>query len=432
MIDVENRLEQAGGELRVGVGGMDVPEAPSIRRRHFRQRALASLGSVVLLLGALGVTALLTSPGSLVDSASDSAEAPSETIAPAASTLNSTEVPLAVEDITYLVNNYTASSEYSDLHRTALLWDGDNATSWQDASLEGAGAWFEIQFNTPVAIDHIVFSPLAEGAGFARNFKVKGYSITADVLDDPVVGSLADDPNPQTILIDSTWTRVFRFSVDTTHPGIGTEDGPPFSELAIGDIALFGHVATEFAGDVSDAPAIIAESPKDLPRFSIGRSGWFTAMATGNESFLVTSFDAAAGSDSLAHMADIEIWRDNSQYEGFTSYDEYVAIAMTEGEYLGTATLANGETAESFYYPDPGLFHVFVWQHSDSVWVIARIHTSTRGENNRTEAVDEAKRVVDSIEVISLDLWARLVADSPNGYSVNERFGAGIDPDESP
>ena len=431
MIDVENRLEQAGGELRVGVGGMDVPEAPSIRRRHLRQRALASLGSVVLLLGALGVTALLTSSGSLIDSASDSAEAPSETIAPAALTLNSTEVSLAVEDITYLVNNYTASSEYSDLHRTALLWDGDNATSWQDASLEGAGAWFEIQFNTPVAIDHIVFSPLAQEAGFARNFKVKGYSITADVLDDPVVGSLADDPDPQTILIDSTWTRAFRFSVDTTYPGIATEDGPPFSELAIGDIALFGHVATEFAGDVSDAPSVIAASPADLPRYNIGLSGWFTHMATGSESFLLTSYETE-GHDSLAHMADIEIWKDNSQHEGFTSYDEYVTIAMAEGEHLGTVTLASGDKAESFYYPDPGLYHVFVWQHSDSVWVIARIHTNTQGDSNRTRAFDEAKRVVDSIEPISLDLWAQFVADSPNGYLVAEQTDRQISPIESP
>lgn len=431
MIGVENRLEQAGSELRVGVGGMDVPEAPSIRRRHFRQRAVTWLSSVVLLLGALGAAALLTSPGSLTDSATDPTEAPSETIAPTASILNSTDVVLAVEDITYLVNNYTASSEYSDLYRTALLWDGDNATSWQDASLEGVGAWFEIQFSTPVAIDHIVFSPLADEAGFARNFKVEAYTITADDLDDPVVGSLANDPNPQTIDIDSTWTRVFRFSVDTTYPGVATEDGPPFSELAIGDIALFGHVATDFAGDVSDSPDIVADSPADLPRFTIGLPGWYTYMATGSESFLVTSFETE-DPDSPAHLADIEIWSNNSQYEGFTSYDEYVDVALTEGEHLGTVTLANGETAESFYYPDPGLYYTFVWQHSDSVWVIARIQTSKPGENSRTGAFDRAKRIVDSIEPISLDLWSRLVADSPNGYSVNEQFGAGIGPDESP
>ena len=71
-------------------------------------------------------------------------------------------------------------------------------------------------------------------------------------------------------------------------------------------------------------------------------------------------------------------------------------------------------------------------QHSDTVWVIARIHTSTHSENNRTEALAEAKRVVDSIEPISLDLWSKLVADALNGYSVAKHLGVRVDRDESP
>ena len=431
MIDVETRLEQAGGELRTGVSSMDVPTPPSVRRRHLRQRAVASLGSVALLLGALGITASLVSQEAGTGDAADSTSTTTATVIPAESTQSPAESAPVVENITYLVRNYTASSAYSEVYRSALLWDGDATTSWQDANLEGVGAWFEIQFNTPVAIDHIVFSPLAEEAGFARNFKVQGYTIRADDLDDPVTGQLANDPSPQSIRINSTWTRVFRFSVATTYPGVATEDGPAFSELAIGDIALFGYVATDFAGDVSDAPGIVADSPTDLPRFNIGLPDWFTFMATGSASLLSTYFETAT-SDSLAHMADIEIWRNNSEHEGFTSYDDYVATATTEADHLGTVTLANGVIAESFYYPFPGLYHTFVWQHSDSVWVIAVVHTSTLADDNRTEAFDEAKRVVDSIEPISLDLWSKLVADAPNGYSIADRSEAQNDSGNSP
>jgi hypothetical protein len=118
----------------------------------------------------------------------------------------------------------------------------------------------------------------------------------------------------------------------------------------------------------------------------------------------------------LAHMADIDVYKNNEVLVPFTSYEEHLAAAHAEGESLGTVTFDNGMAAEAFHFPDPSLFHDFMWQHSDSVWVVARVHTSTYGEAHRDEVFEEAKRIVGTIEQVSSEAWGELVAVSPGGY----------------
>ncbi len=235
------------------------PPAPGTARRRGYARgfgvALIAAAAVFVVIGGVAVanrlgTSDVAEPRyvNAVDSDQRSTEeaVPSSTDDDSSTTASAIR---AVEDITFLVRNYTASSEYSDVYRAALLWDGDSTTSWQDASLGGVGAWFEIQFNEPVAIEKIVVAPLSEEAGFARNFKVRGYTIEIDDLGAPVVGHMLNDSSPQAIDINSTETMVLRFTVDTTYPAVAVGDDPPYTELAIGDVAVFGYLTDPATSD---------------------------------------------------------------------------------------------------------------------------------------------------------------------------------------
>ncbi len=157
----------------------------------------------------------------------------------------------------------------------------------------------------------------------------------------------------------------------------------------------------------------------DLPRFTIGLDEWFMEDAAGVGLGVFTHFEIA-DPPPLAHMADIAVYRNNELLVPFTSYEEHLAAAHAEGESLGTVTFDSGVAAEAFYFPYPGLYHDFMWRHSDSVWVVARVHTSTYGEAHRDEAFEEAKRIAGSIEQVSSEVWRDLVAGSPGGYRETE------------
>ncbi len=244
------------------------PPAPGATRRRAPVNgwgvSLIAAAAVFVVIGGVAVadrlgTSDVTGPGYGNTAASD--QQPAQETVPSSTEDDSSTAAATnrtVEDITFLVRNYTASSEYSAVYRAALLWDGDSTTSWQDASLKGVGAWFEIQFNAPVAIDRIVITPLADEAGFAQNFKVNGYTISISDLGPPVVGHMLNDSSPQTIEINSTETMVLRFTVDTTYPAVAVGDDPPYTELAIGDVAVFGYLKDPATSDDAALPATTA------------------------------------------------------------------------------------------------------------------------------------------------------------------------------
>ncbi|MEN8040767.1 MAG: discoidin domain-containing protein [Actinomycetota bacterium] len=277
MIDVENRLEQAGSELRLGVGGMDVPEAPSIRRRHFKQRAFASLGSVVLLVGALGVTASIMSRDGGTDQVVGSSDPTTETSAPAESapTPAPRTAPVPV-DITHLVESVQASSELSDGFGAGNLIDGDLGTSWQDAGLRGVGAEFTLSFSEPVAITEITINPVSDEARFTQNYWIQGYTITANDLATPVTGRLANFAESQAITVGTTETIELTFTVTTTYPSQPVGDRPPFDELAVAEIMVAGYPTADISADATTdistttitAP-VLAELPEGVAGYDM-------------------------------------------------------------------------------------------------------------------------------------------------------------------
>lgn len=138
------------------------------------------------------------------------------------------------------VDSISASSSYSTDLGPENLIDGDPATYWNDASLHGEGAEVVLEFNEPVPILQLAIQNIADDVAFRRNFRIRGYEITADDLPSPVVGELDDSQELQRIEFQTEGSTVIRIRVTSTYPAETVDDLPPFEELAIAELRLLG------------------------------------------------------------------------------------------------------------------------------------------------------------------------------------------------
>ena len=357
-----------------------------------------------------GASALVVSRDTGRDTASEPST-PSTTAAPVDS--SQTETPAAVSaaavtDITHLVTSITTSSELSTEYGADRLIDGDLERSWQDASLQGVGAWFEIHFNDPVAIEKIVVTPLSEEAGFARNFNVDTYTIEVNDGVTLVTGRLANDASPQAITIGSTNTLALRFTVDSTYPAMADGDGPPFDELAIAEIQVFGTPLDK------PAPAVVGN---EVPRFGTVSNNWsvIEAIDTGIGTTLIYEGDPMVygrGGEAGDPRLSIEIWSDTPGQDGSNGYEHALASVSTREDSLADVTFGDGTTAKSFTFTDPNTGnsgYYFLRDYSDTVAVEVIVYI---------DSFDEAAAVVSSIQRLSEFDWELILASQPSDNTV--------------
>ena len=138
------------------------------------------------------------------------------------------------------MDSVSASSSFNEELGPENLIDGDPATYWNDASQHGDNAELVFEFFGPVAIDHVVLQNVLEEAPFKRNFRIRGYEITTDDLDAPVIGELSDSNEPQTVEVDSQETTRLVIRVTSTYPAESVDGQVPFEELALAEVVVMG------------------------------------------------------------------------------------------------------------------------------------------------------------------------------------------------
>ncbi len=138
----------------------------------------------------------------------------------------------------------TASSSVGERWSPEKLIDRDPTTAWNDDSLGGENAFIEFTFISPVEIHWINIAHYQEDEPFFRNFRVRGFLITADDLpDQPLPGELEDVPGEQRISFQSVRTTKVKIEVVSTWPAQAYNGEVPFEELAIQEIEFWGRDA---------------------------------------------------------------------------------------------------------------------------------------------------------------------------------------------
>ena len=387
---LEDRLNNAAEEARQQIARVASRPATSIQSRQQHHRVLIGAVAAAAVFALFGATAMVMSSSTGLDAASEPTVPPT-TVAPVeVSDVAPAIIVPAATDITHLVGKVSASSELSSEFGADRLIDGDLGRGWQDASLQGVGAWFELRFTDPVAIDEIIITPLAGDAGFARNFKVNQYTIEMNDKADLVTGRMPNEPRPQTIAVDSTQTMYLRFTVNSTHPAVAAGDDPPYDELVIAEIQILGAtVATP-----------------ELPRLGVGSDDWsvIEAVDVGTGTTLIYEGNPAVyGGEPGEARLNIQIWSDRVGEDPGTGYRHALAALKAKENPLADTRLPDGTVARTFTYADPNggnLGYYFLWQHSDTVAV--EVIVFLRQEN-------QSREVVAAIERLSEPRWGEIL-----------------------
>lgn len=148
-----------------------------------------------------------------------------------------TTVPVAAVEL------FPASVEASSFlngHDPEHLIDGDADTDWNDDGARGVDAWLRFSFSRPVRITEIEMQNLFDDDRFKKNYKIQGYLITTDDLTIEISGRLVNTNDPQRVPIASIGTTELTIAIKSTYPAEPAGDRPPFNELALQSVRVFG------------------------------------------------------------------------------------------------------------------------------------------------------------------------------------------------
>lgn len=138
----------------------------------------------------------------------------------------------------------TASSSLGEKWSPENLTDRDPTTAWNDDSLGGKDASITFTFISPVEIHWVNVAHYQDDELFFRNFRVRGFLITADDLpDQPLPGELEDVPGEQRVSFQSVRTTRVTIEVVSTWPAQAFNGEVPYLELAIQEIEFWGRDA---------------------------------------------------------------------------------------------------------------------------------------------------------------------------------------------
>jgi hypothetical protein len=202
---------------------LPVAPAPNLRTSP-GGRALGVLGAVVLLVALAALIFNVFRGGSEVAESS---------------TTTSSVTTIPVEAVELFPASVEASS-FLNGHDPEHLIDGDTDTDWNDDGARGVDAWLRFSFSRPVRITEIEMQNLFDDDRFKKNYKIQGYLITTDDLTIEFSGRLANTNDPQRVPIASIGTTELTIAIKSTYPAEPAGDRPPFNELALQSVRVFG------------------------------------------------------------------------------------------------------------------------------------------------------------------------------------------------
>ena len=219
--EFNRHCEQCGA--RLSQGPLPVAPAPNLRTSP-GGRALGVLGAVVLLVALAALIFNVFSGGDDIDASSTT-------------TSSTTSIPAAAVE---LFPSSVEASSFLNGHDPEHLIDGDSDTDWNDDSSRGVDAWLRFSFAQPVRITEIGLQNLLDDDRFKKNYKIQGYLITTDDLTIEISGRLTNTNDPQRVPIASIGTTELTIEVKSTYPAEPAGDRPPFNELALQSVRIFG------------------------------------------------------------------------------------------------------------------------------------------------------------------------------------------------
>jgi hypothetical protein len=218
--------EQCGA--RISQGPLPVAPQPVIRTTAGARALAIILGTIAVVVVVAILFNSIFSKGSAV----------------ADSTTTSTSTTVLANPVQIIPVDWTCSSALKPNGNFSCdsLFDGDDATYWNDASAKGLDAKITVTFSQPYALQSIVFKNVSDDTKFEMNYKVKGYRIELDDLEDaPVIGQLENTNRPQSIPVGSYATTQLIFRVTSTYPSVSVDGETPYNELAIAEIEFYGR-----------------------------------------------------------------------------------------------------------------------------------------------------------------------------------------------
>ncbi len=219
--DFNRHCEQCGA--RLSQDPLPVAPAPNLRTSP-GGRALGVLGAVVLLVA---LAALIFNVFRGDSGVTDSSTTTSST----------TSVPAAAVE---LFPSSVEASSFLNGHEPDHLIDGNADTDWNDDGARGVDGWLRFSFSAPVRITEIEIQNLFDDERFKKNYKIQGYLITTDDLTIEISGRLTNTNDPQRVPIASIGTTELTIEVKSTYPAEPAGDRPPFNELALQSVRIFG------------------------------------------------------------------------------------------------------------------------------------------------------------------------------------------------
>jgi hypothetical protein len=216
--------EQCGA--RLSQDPLPVAPAPTLRTSP-GGRALGVLVAVVLFVGLAALIFNVFRGGD-------------DTAASSTTTSSSTTIPAAAIE---LFPSSVEASSFLTGHEPEHLIDGDSDTDWNDDGARGVDGVLSFTFPEPVRITEIELQNLFDDERFKKNYKIQGYLITTDDLAIEISGRLTNTNEAQRIPIASLGTTELVIEVKSTYPAEPAGDRPPFNELALQSVRIFGAEA---------------------------------------------------------------------------------------------------------------------------------------------------------------------------------------------
>ncbi len=213
--------EQCGA--RLSQDPLPVAPAPTLRTSP-GGRALGVLVAVVLFVALAALVFNVFRGGD--DTASSST-----------TTSTSTTIPQAAVE---LFPSAVEASSFLTGHEPEHLIDDDADTDWNDDGARGVDASLRFTFPEPVRITEIELQNLFDDERFKKNYKIQGYLITTDDLEIEISGRLTNTNEAQRVPIASLGTTELLIEVKSTYPAEPAGNRPPFNELALQAVRIFG------------------------------------------------------------------------------------------------------------------------------------------------------------------------------------------------
>lgn len=217
--------EECGARLHQGA----LPVAP---------QPMIQTSAAIRAAAVIGVVLIVVIAGSWIFNRAFGGDTPEE-IAATSTTVTTVAAP-ASPLVTVPVVSWNCSTSLNESFDCANLFDGNDETSWNDASARGVDAVITATFDGAYSLESLIITNLEDPTRFGRNYRIQGFDITTDDQPAPLTNIIPNQPGAHLVNFISLRTTTITITVTTIYASEEIED-QQFDELAVQEIQFFGR-----------------------------------------------------------------------------------------------------------------------------------------------------------------------------------------------